>query len=49
MKTIKRLLSLGLILAALLPAASLAQEEYWSIWELREQTQTRWTQSYKTK
>lgn len=49
MKTIKRLLSLGLTLAALLPAASLAQEEYLSIQELREQTHTGWTQTYETK
>lgn len=49
MKTIKKLLSLGLTLAALLPAASLAQEEYLSIQELREQTHTGWTQTYKTK
>jgi hypothetical protein len=32
-----------------LPGASLAQREYWSIGELREQTPARWTQSYKTK
>ncbi len=49
MKTIKRLLSLGLILAALLPGACLAQEEYWSVRELRERTQTGWTQTYETK
>ncbi|MEA5016429.1 MAG: hypothetical protein VB099_17880 [Candidatus Limiplasma sp.] len=49
MKTIKRLLSLGLALVALSPGASLAQEEYWSIRQLRERTQAGWTQSYETK
>lgn len=49
MKTIKRLLSLGLALAALLPATSLAQEKYLSIEELREQIRTGWMQTYQTK
>lgn len=48
MKTMKQWLSLGLILAGLLPGAALAQEEYLGIGALWEQAQGGWTQTYET-
>ncbi|MEG0863964.1 MAG: hypothetical protein RSI33_04520 [Clostridia bacterium] len=46
----KRLISIGmLIMIALLPLNSLAQQNYYSIQELQEQASECWTQTYQTK